>query len=141
MPPIPVHRAQTYYLPPPGLPADAWVLVAPAERVLRWYELRLQRRVPVPTATLLGQTTYARIDAGRWVADCPCASAQVVTPDDPRMACPECGAGWFPLTFPADPASAEATVADQLPHQRFWWHPDDSAWNRPGTAEGEAADA
>lgn len=132
MPELPVLRAETYYLPPPGLPADAWALVPPAERVLRWYELKQQRRIAVPTAVLLGQVVHARIDAGRWVADCPCASAQVVTPTDPRMCCPECGAGWFRLVFPADPGVAEQEVADLLPRDRFWWHPDDTtAWNRP----------
>ena len=56
---------------------------------------------------------------------------QVVTPTDPRMACTECGAGWFRLIFPGDPAAAEASVADDLPHERNWWHPEDTSWDRP----------
>lgn len=128
---IPVVRAEAYYLPPLAMPADAWALVPPAERCARWCEVRMQRRIELPSATLLGQTTYARIDAGRWVAECPCGSAQIVSPADPRMACTECGAGWFPLTFPDDVAAAEASVMELLPAERFWWHPDDAAWNRP----------
>lgn len=128
---IPVLRAETFYLPPPSEPADAWSLVAPAERVLRWYELRVQRRIPTPTGTLLGTQLWARIDANRWVADCPCGSAQVVTPTDARFACPECGTGWIVVAFPADVAAAEAAVAEQLPSERFWWNPDAPADSPP----------
>lgn len=130
--PTPVQRAETYYLPPPSLPPTAWDLVPPAERVLRWYEQRMQRRLTVPAGTILGVTLWARIDAGRWVADCPCRSAQIVTPSDPRFACPECGAGWFTVRFPDDVAAAEAAVAEQLPSERFWWQADDpNPWNQP----------
>lgn len=129
---IPVQRAETFYTPPPSMPPDAWDLVPPAERVLRWWEIRHQRRVPVPSGILLGQSQYARINHNRWVADCPCGSAQAVSPDDPRMACPECGAGWLTVIFPADVAAAEAAVADELPSLRNWWNPDDeTAWDRP----------
>jgi hypothetical protein len=65
------------------------------------------------------------------VADCPCGSAQVVTPADQRMACTECGYGWVRLIYPDDPAAAEASVEDELPHERNWWHADDPSWDRP----------
>jgi hypothetical protein len=129
---IPVQRAETFYLPPPPEPANAWELVPPAERCMRWYEHKQQRRVTVPSGTLLGTRVWARIDANRWVADCPCGSAQVVTPADQRFACPECGTGWLAVVFPEDVAAAEESVADDLPHERFWWNPDDpSPWNQP----------
>jgi hypothetical protein len=131
---VAVVRAEDFYLPPPHLPADAWALVPPAERVWRWYEQRMQRRVRAPDGHLIGQRIYARINAGRWVADCPCASAQVVTPADPRVACVECGWGWAEVVFPTDAASAEASVADEPPHLRHWWHPDDPT--RPVDLEG-----
>jgi hypothetical protein len=35
------------------------------------------------------------------------------------------------ITFPGDAAAVEASVQDLLPAERFWWHPDDAAWNRP----------
>lgn len=129
--PISVVRAETFYLPPPNQPPTAWDLVPPAERVFRWVELRQQRRLIPPAGFVIGQQIYARINHNRWVADCPCGSAQVVTPADPRLACTECGSGWFALVFPEDAAAAEATVENELPHQRNWWHPDDPAWDRP----------
>ncbi|MEU0393804.1 hypothetical protein ABZ208_13675 [Streptomyces sp. NPDC006208] len=134
----PVLRAEDFYLPPPGQPADAWRLVPPAERALRWYEEKAQRRLPRPQGTDLGPPTMARIDAGRWVADCPCGSAQVVTPEDPRMFCVEClPSAWLRVRFPTDVAAAEATVAAKPQHERFWWQPGDDAWNRPAEQEKE----
>lgn len=137
--PIPVVRAESFYLPPPSLPRTAWDLVPPAERVLRWYEQKQQRRIDPPRGMLLGGRVWARIDHNRWVADCPCRSAQVVTPTDPRYACPECGAGWLTVAFPADVAAAEAAVADDLPSERNWWNPDDpNPWGRPADAPQES---
>ncbi|MEU0181769.1 hypothetical protein ABZ312_11360 [Streptomyces sp. NPDC006207] len=134
MPEIPVVRAEAYYVPPPPRRPDAWALVPPAERVWRWYELKLQRRVQPPDGLLIGQRTWARINHNRWVADCPCGSAQIVTPTDQRMACPECGLGWIEVVFPEDVDAAEAAVADQLPHERNWWQDDDpGAWDRIAT--------
>lgn len=127
-------RAEDYYTPPPGRPADAWQHLPPAERVVAWYEERMQRRLPRTDARLLtGQPRYARIDAGRWVADCPCGSAQIVSPEDPRLYCVEClPGGWVEVAFPGDIAAAEQEVAEQPRHAQFWWHPDDTeAWNRP----------
>lgn len=128
---IAVVRAEAFYMPPTDYPSGAWDLVPPAERVFRWVELRQQRRLEPPSGFLLGQQTYARINHNRWVADCPCGSAQVVTPTDPRLACTECGYGWVKVVFPQDPAAAEAEIANELPHERNWWHPDDEPWNRP----------
>jgi hypothetical protein len=129
-----VVRAPDFYTPPPALPTGAWQGVPPAERVIVWFEHKQQRRLPRPTATLLGEDRWARIDAGRWVADCPCGSAQVVDPADPRMFCVECLTGWYQLRFPDDTAAAEQEVADRPAHARFWWHPqDDAAFNRPRT--------
>ncbi|WP_030764724.1 hypothetical protein [Streptomyces sp. NRRL F-2664] len=127
----PVRRAQHFYTPSPDQRPDAWDLVPPAERAWRWYEQQVQRRVTPPAGMLLGAGIYARINHGRWVADCPCGSAQVVTPDDPRFACPECGYGWARLIFPAQPAAAEEEVSARPPHERNWWHADDeTAWDR-----------
>lgn len=122
---IPVQRAETFYLPPRPLPATAWDLVPPAERVARWVELKQQRRIALPDGFVIGQRVWARINHNRWVVDCPCGSAQVASPADPRLACTECGLGWLVVVFPADVASAEAAVADDLPGERNWWQPDD----------------
>jgi hypothetical protein len=139
-----IARAQSFYLPPPNQPADAWDLVPIAQRVLRWYEVKVSRRVAVPGATVPEAQLWARIDAGRWVADCTCRSAQVVSPDDPRLACPECGGGWYELVFPDDVAAAEAAAEARspMPREQFWWNPTDpSPWNQqpdePPAAGGE----
>jgi hypothetical protein len=132
-----VTRAESFYLPPPSRPADAWRLVPPAERVVRWYEEQAQRQLPRPTGTIVGVRLYAQINHGRWVADCPeCGSAQIVTPADPRMYCVECLSGWFQIVFPADTAAAERSVEQQPVREQNWWHPDDdAAWNRPREPE------
>lgn len=123
--PFSVQRAETFYLPPAPLPPAAWDLVPPACRVARWYEIKQQRRLRLPDGFVIGQKVWARINHNRWVTDCPCGSAQVVSPADPRFACVECGLGWLAVVFPADVAAAEAAVADELPHLRNWWQPDD----------------
>ncbi|MFD9225375.1 hypothetical protein ACFWDI_36445 [Streptomyces sp. NPDC060064] len=127
-----VRRAEDFYSPPPQEPANAWDLLQPAERVIAYMERVQQRRLPRPQGVLPGEVLIARIDAGRWVAQCPhCSSAQVVTPDDPRMWCVEClPDGWSRVRFPADPAATEATVEGQPTRERFWWADDDTAWNR-----------
>ncbi|MFG2747221.1 hypothetical protein ACGFY0_45205 [Streptomyces chartreusis] len=118
--PIPVVRAETFYLPPPELSADAWALVPAAERVWRWVEYQQQRRVNPPEGFLVGEQTWARINHNRWLADCVCMSAQIVTPADPRMACTECGRGWIPVVFPADPDAVETELDTRPPHERNW---------------------
>ncbi|MDX2520598.1 MULTISPECIES: hypothetical protein [Streptomyces] len=133
--PIAVVRAEAFYLPSHPQRPDAWALVAPAELVFRWYEERVQRRVRPPDGFVIGQKTYARINHNRWLADCPCGSAQVVSPADPRMACTECGYGWIVLVFPEDVTDVEASVANDLPHLRNWWHPGDPIhWGAPPSA-------
>lgn len=122
---IPVARAETFYLPPPARHPEDWSAIPPAERIFRWAELRQQRRLTPPVGYIIGQQAYARINHNRWVADCPCGSAQVVSPKDPRAACTECGLGWIALVFPDDPDAVEASVADEVPHLRNWWHPED----------------
>ncbi|WP_314411357.1 hypothetical protein [Streptomyces sp. DSM 40484] len=124
---IPVQRAETFYLPPARRPPISWDDVPAAERVFKWIEHRQQRRVLPPEGFIIGQKIYAQINHNRWVADCPCGSAQVVSPADPRTACTECGLGWIVLVFPDDPDAVEASVIHELPHLRNWWHPDDPA--------------
>lgn len=128
-----VRRAEDFYTPPPELPETAWNLLPPAERVIAYMERVQQRRYPRPEGMLAEPALIARIDAARWVAQCPhCQSAQVVSPDDPRMWCVDCMPdGWFKVRFPTAPAAAEATVEAMPARQRFWWADDDTAWNRP----------
>lgn len=124
--PIPVLRAETFYTPPPRLPADAWVTVPPAELVFRYMEHRVGRRL-VPPVDTAAQMYWARINHNRWLADCICGSAAMVSPADPRFACTSCGWGWCELRFPEDVAAVEAALVDVPPNLRNWWHTDDPA--------------
>ncbi|MFI2314081.1 hypothetical protein AMK17_25395 [Streptomyces sp. CB00072] len=124
-----IVQAETYYLPPPprrGQPAQDWSQVPGAELVYRWAEYRLSRRVSVPTASVPDHPgLYARIDDGRWLAECDaCRAAWIVSVLDPRFGCVECKRDWVPLIVPTDIPAAEAeALAQGL--SRFWWHPDD----------------
>lgn len=120
-----VFRADGFYVPPQSLPPDAWDMVPVAERAIRWFEYQAQRGVPRTEVVLLGEDRWARIDGGRWVASCPCGSAQVVSPEDPRLFCVECLTGWYTVLFPADPAGIEQLVAGLPEADQFWWDPRD----------------
>ncbi|QQZ54159.1 hypothetical protein IFE09_11390 [Streptomyces microflavus] len=126
MPPIiRVVRAEAVYTPPPPEPVTAWSGVPAAELVYLYMETRTQRRITRPTEPT-GDTYYARINQNRWVADCYCGSAQVVSPTDPRYGCVECGWGWSALIFPADATAVETQVMlEPRPALRNWWHADD----------------
>jgi hypothetical protein len=79
---IAVVRAETFYTPPPSMPADAWAGVPAAELVWKWYETRMGRRV-VPPKGQVDDTYFARINQNRWIGDCSsCGSAQVISPTD-----------------------------------------------------------
>ncbi|MFF5421795.1 hypothetical protein [Streptomyces misionensis] len=121
-----ILRAETFYLPPPYLPPDIWAGEPPAMLAVRWYEERVHRRVVVGEGLLL-EPAYAQINHGRWVANCSCMSAQIVSPADPRMWCVECGTGWWQVTFPPDPDAVEASL-DGLPRsEQNWWADEDEA--------------
>ncbi|MCX4974210.1 hypothetical protein [Streptomyces sp. NBC_00620] len=124
---IAVVRAETYYLPPPRLPQDAWADVPGAELIYRWIEERMGRRVPLPEGTLDGvPPVYARVNQNRWLADCVCGSAAIVSLVDPRWGCTQCGYGWATLVVPT--AEETAVIEAELltipqPHLRNWWNP------------------
>jgi hypothetical protein len=121
---VAILRAETFYLPPPHLPPDGWASEPPAMRAVRWYEERMQRRVTVGDGLLL-ETVYAQINHGRWIANCACHSAQIVSPADARMWCVECGTGWWQVVFPPNPDAVEASL-DGLPRsEQNWWAAED----------------
>lgn len=127
--PIKVVRAETYYVPPPRLPRDAWAEVPPAELVFVWMETRTGRRIPLPEGTLDEEPpVYARVNQNRWLADCVCGSAAIISPDDPRWACTECGYGWVAMVVPT-PVEVAAIETELMtisqPHLRNWWNPED----------------
>ncbi|GKQ34599.1 hypothetical protein [Streptomyces sp. A012304] len=139
--PIAVVRAEAYYRPPTSLPPDAWAGVPAAELVWKWVESRLGRRLVPPEGNVEQTPYWARINQNRWVADCICRSAQVVSPADPRFACTECGWGWVDLVFPADPAAVEASLASLPPYLRNWWHDLDPANPSPPVVGEEGGGA
>jgi hypothetical protein len=127
--PIAVVRAENYYVPPRPMPADAWADTPPAELVYVWTEYRLSRRVPLPDGVLEGEPAlYARVDANRWLVQCVCGSADIISPADPRWGCVTCGYGWVSIIVPSpsEVATIEAALLTQpRPAKRFWWNPDD----------------
>jgi hypothetical protein len=132
--PILVVRAETYYLPPPPPRGDphAWDGMPAAERVFHWMAYRLGRRTVIPTGVIPDvPPVYARINQNRWIGDCVCGTACIVSPTDPRYGCAECGYGWVELIFPVFPADVAAVEAEMLltpqPHLRNWWNVDDPA--------------
>lgn len=74
-----------------------------------------------------GTTVSAYVNWGRWVADCAfCYSAQVVTPDDPRMWCPSCrNAGamgaWVRVSFPAETDAIEDVLVRRRDERNRNW--------------------
>ena len=130
LPATAIVQAETYYLPPTPrrgqIPQD-WSQVPGSELIYKWALTNLGRRVPLPTGTVPDHPgLYARIDDGRWLAECDvpgCGAAWIVSvlDPDPRFGCVECKRDWVPLIVPADVPAAEA-VALAL-DSRFWWHP------------------
>lgn len=127
--PIAVVRAEKYYIPPRPLPANAWAGTPAAELVVLWIEHRTGRRVLPPEGTLTDvPPVYARVNQNRWLADCVCGAAAIVSPADPRWACTECGYGWVEMIVPTgeETAAIEAQLLTiPQPHLRNWWNPDD----------------
>jgi hypothetical protein len=86
-----IIRAEEFYREA-RLP-DGRVRVPPADApICDWAYLLYPPAVapPLPRRGELDSSieTPARIDHGRWVADCPfCPGAQIVTPTDPRFLC------------------------------------------------------
>lgn len=126
--------ADIAYPPPPGWrPAD-WAAVPLAERCIRWLEHNAggrAMRYPRPTGTDHLGRVYARLNHNRWIVECPCGSAQITSPDDPRFWCMECsnsGSGlWLAVVWP-DAGELAALAADlviEAPAARNWAHPDD----------------
>lgn len=83
---------------------------------------------PEPSGTAVGKATVAlaRVNHGRWIVDCPfCPSAALVTPDDPRFFCVECGNAaahgrWAKVIFPDDVDAIEQTLEPRPAALQNW---------------------
>ncbi|MEU2143626.1 hypothetical protein ABZ741_04845 [Streptomyces globisporus] len=133
-----VVRAETFYVPPPprrGQPPLDWSDAQAAELVYLWVEQRMGRRLPRPTEQV-EDTYFAQVNQNRWVAQCVCGSAAIVSPTDPRYGCTECGYGWAGLVFPDNVAEVEEQLLlEPRPHLRNWFHDADPTNPNPPVAE------
>ena len=65
-----------------------------------------------------GETVYAYINHDRWVADCPCNGAELVTRGE-TMLCGSCGAE-HAVVFPTNRAKIEGLLSVRDPANRNW---------------------
>lgn len=73
------------------------------------------RRGFVPGAEIGGENVFARVDFGRWIADCECGAANYVEPSDPVYLCSTCGNAvsggkWRRVKFPDNRSEIEAEL-------------------------------
>jgi hypothetical protein len=62
----------------------------------------------------------ARVEHGRWIANCPCYSGVLVNPEWPKAGCLECGR-WWPVVFPQNWRDIEdVLLARPRASQRGW---------------------
>lgn len=64
---------------------------------------------------------YVRVEYGRWIVDCPCASAMAVEVGAADVRCWDCGEVIGPIVWPPDPP-AIAVILGYRPHRvnRNW---------------------
>ena len=71
----------------------------------------------------------ARINHGRWIADCPfCSGAEMVTPTDPRFFCMSCdnrevGGKWLGVRFPKEANEIEEILGQRVHSDERNWTP------------------
>lgn len=95
-------------------------------------------RVPALSVVADVEPTIARVDWGRWIADCPCGGAEMVWIEGPHVIwCASCGnaalAGqWRPVALPERVHEIILTLGER-PHQK------DRNW-QPGVSIEELAE-
>ena len=112
-------------------PDDPLVSVPVAERIIRRYWPTGQRFF-MPVGLDETRQANARVNHGRWIADCPwCPSAVVASPDDPRFFCVHClndgGTQWVPIVFPENTDEIEALLDERKVRTAKNWDVDESA--------------
>lgn len=125
-----ITTAATGYRRPVHWPNTDWERLDYAQRVHALCGKGIPVGLPIHP---VGQV-HARLEAGRWLAECACCpSAQLVDPADPRFFCVEetCGNGgtraWFTVVWPTPKTrvSIERAAVALPPDQRNWVHPAD----------------
>ena len=81
--------------------------------------------IPAPWGGLVaGKPIPARIDYGRWIADCPyCGGAEYIDPAEPFLFCLSCGMTGnknlaLPITLPASQAEIEGVLLERPVDER-----------------------
>ena len=82
---------------------------------------KLQKRNVIDkcwTGEISGDPIQARIDYGRWLADCECGGAEYVDPNEPLFFCLSCGNesnnhDARPVIFPSDIDEIEAALLER----------------------------
>lgn len=101
-------------------------------RFVQEYWRRVGLGIVPPITNVQGQV-LARINEGRWIAECPagCGGALIVTQNPALFICPDCGSpengnNWYAVSFPAEKTAIERVLLarparrpDQA-HTRNW---------------------
>jgi len=90
-----------------------------------------------------GEAVFARVDFGRWVADCECGGASYVEPRDPVFFCTSCGnvalgGIWRRVIFPDNREEIEAELLMRLVYPPKNRKPVDAAMNAVSKVPGLA---
>jgi hypothetical protein len=98
----------------------------PAEWLSRMKARLRGVRWVAPPGTSDQVVVTARVDAGRWIVQCPsCPTAMWVTWRDPRFLCDGCGNAahggrWLHVAFPPNREECERVLAARPPVHQFW---------------------
>lgn len=103
----------------------------PPGRGAEWCAQLVDVDVPPPTHIARDElAVYVRVDHGRWVADCPCGSAQLACMTDLRLFCVDCGNAhadgrWVKTIWPTSTVEIDRVLSLRpLPYQN--WTADES---------------
>lgn len=99
------------------------------------------RRGLSPSDKTGGRPVLARVDFGRWIADCECGSANYVEPSEPVYYCATCGNAiyggvWREVIFPDDRAEIEAELLKRTVQVNPKLKPMDAAINARSAVPG-----
>jgi len=95
------------------------------ESAAKWRE-KVMRQRRLRTLPAKGKPVYARIDWGRWIADCPfCSGAERVSKEDKTFFCFSCemkdnGGAPVPVLFPEGLGKVEAKLEKEKPKYQNW---------------------
>lgn len=123
---IAIRAAEDFHLPDSRHPT-----ATAAERIVltHWAPAKLHGIQAVSRMLSNKATTYARVDLGRWIVDCPwCKSAQHASREDQRFFCVECGNAaingqWAQVQWPNEWEDIENLLSARPDKGNQWWTP------------------